>query len=218
MAETFVERPAAELFADANAWILDSLGKVAESGTTDITVDADFHLPDGALASLNLTTVPLIDIAEENIGTMLMLEDMTGEKRVKTTMARYMSKEVADQLLEGGDDALEGKDQKVSILFSDVRNFTAVSEVLGARGTVSIARPPHRGHLPQPRTNPRGLYGAGLGLYRDRQWQEAAAAFERGLGLHAGDRPSEIYLERCAYHAAQPPPADWDGVWVHTEK
>ena len=116
MAETFVERPAAELFADANAWILDSLGKVAESGTTDITVDADFHLPDGALASLNLTTVPLIDIAEENIGTMLMLEDMTGEKRVKTTMARYMSKEVADQLLEGGDDALEGKDQKVSIL------------------------------------------------------------------------------------------------------
>ena len=130
MAETFVERPAAELFADANAWILDSLGKVAESGTTDITVDADFHLPDGALASLNLTTVPLIDIAEENIGTMLMLEDMTGEKRVKTTMARYMSKEVADQLLEGGDDALEGKDQKVSILFSDVRNITAVSEVL----------------------------------------------------------------------------------------
>ena len=61
-------------------------------------------------------------------------------------------------------------------------------------------------------------YGAGLGLYRDRQWQEAAAAFERALGLHAGDRPSEIYLERCAYHAAQPPPADWDGVWVHTEK
>ena len=136
--ESFVEHPAAELFVDDNAWVLDSLGKVTESGKTDLTVDADFHLPDGALASLNLTTVPLIDIADENIGSMLILEDMTGEKRVKTTMARYMSKEVADQLLEGDDDALEGKDQRVSVLFSDVRNFTSISETLGARGTVSM--------------------------------------------------------------------------------
>ena len=87
---------------------------------------------------MNLTVVPLIDAADENIGSMLILEDITSGKRVKTTMARYMSKEVADQLIESGEAVLGGNDQKVSILFSDVRNFTTVSEALGARETVSM--------------------------------------------------------------------------------
>ena len=69
---------------------------------------------------------------------MLIIEDITTEKRVKTTMARYMSKEVADQLLEAGEAELRGKNQRVSILFSDIRNFTTTSEVLGARETVSM--------------------------------------------------------------------------------
>jgi adenylate cyclase len=33
---------------------------------------------------------------------------------------------------------LGGKDQKVSVMFSDVRNFTSISEALGARETVSM--------------------------------------------------------------------------------
>ena len=46
--DSFVEHSAAEIFAGDNAWVLDSLGKVAETGKTDLTVDADFHLRDGA--------------------------------------------------------------------------------------------------------------------------------------------------------------------------
>ena len=53
-------------------------------------------------------------------------------------MARYMNKEVADQLLAEGESALGGTDQHVSILFSDVRSFTTISETLGARETVSM--------------------------------------------------------------------------------
>jgi adenylate cyclase len=49
-----------------------------------------------------------------------------------------MSPEVAEQLLASGETVLGGKDQKVSILFSDVRNFTTMSEALGARETVSM--------------------------------------------------------------------------------
>ena len=48
-------------------------------------------------------------------------------------MARYMSSEVVEQVLAGGESELGGKTQTVSILFSDVRNFTGVSEALGAR-------------------------------------------------------------------------------------
>ena len=136
--DDIVERQASDLFHEGNGWVIDSLAKVERLGQADISVDADLKLGSGDTASVNLTVVPLIDAADENIGSMLILEDITSEKRVKTTMARYMSKEVADQLIESGEAVLGGKDQKVSILFSDVRNFTTISEALGARQTVSM--------------------------------------------------------------------------------
>ena len=69
---------------------------------------------------------------------MLVLEDITSEKRVKSTMSRYMSREVVDRLLSGGDSVLGGTVQHVSVLFSDVRRFTSIAEALGARETVSM--------------------------------------------------------------------------------
>jgi len=98
----------------------------------------ELRLGESDTASVNLAVNPLIDINEEHIGSMLVLEDITSEKRIRSTMARYMSPEVAEQLLAAGEAVLGGKDQKVSILFSDVRDFTAISEALGARETVSM--------------------------------------------------------------------------------
>ena len=69
---------------------------------------------------------------------MLVMEDITEEKRVRSTMSRYMSKEVADQLLSAGELELGGKEQKVTVMFSDVRRFTSIAEALGPRETVSM--------------------------------------------------------------------------------
>ena len=71
---------------------------------------------------------------------MLIFEDITDEKRVKSTMSRYMSKEVVDQLLDAGETALGGKVQAVTLLFSDIRDFHDISETIGARETVSHAQ------------------------------------------------------------------------------
>ena len=69
---------------------------------------------------------------------MLIIEDISSEKRVRGTMARYMTKEVADRLLDEGESALGGAAQEVTILFSDIRGFTNIAEDIGARETVSM--------------------------------------------------------------------------------
>jgi adenylate cyclase len=87
---------------------------------------------------VNLATVQLKSLRNEPIGYMLMMEDITREKRLRNTMSRYMSKSVVDQLLESGEVELGGTGRDVSVLFSDIRGFTSISERLGAKETVAL--------------------------------------------------------------------------------
>lgn len=137
-ADKIIGRTMEDLFGSDNDWLMKSLANVEQTGENEISVDASLTLHDGKTASVNSTVSPLIDINDEPIGSMIILEDISNEKRVRTTMARYMNKEVADQLLAAGEQELGGKVQHVSILFSDVRSFTTIAESLGARETVSM--------------------------------------------------------------------------------
>jgi len=129
---------AEQVFDGDNRWIAQRLERTELARETQLAVDAEIARAGKPAASVNLTAAPLIDAADQRIGSMLVMEDITAEKRVRTTMARYMSKEVADQLLQDGEDALVGKAQTVSILFSDVRGFTTIAESIGARDTVAM--------------------------------------------------------------------------------
>ena len=75
-------------------------------GASDYHADTDFELPDGTAAAVNLTAAPLFETAGKPIGCMLVLEDITREKRVRNTMARYVAKEVVDKLVASGQDFL----------------------------------------------------------------------------------------------------------------
>jgi adenylate cyclase len=70
---------------------------------------------------------------------MLMFEDISSEKRMKSTMSRYMDPAIAAQMLEGGgSDLLGGANKEATIMFTDVRGFTTITEEYGAQGTVSF--------------------------------------------------------------------------------
>ena len=60
------------------------------------------------ISSVNLTILPLInedsdgrtDEKESLLSILIMIEDISSEKRMKSTMSRYMDPGIADQLLE----------------------------------------------------------------------------------------------------------------------
>jgi len=62
------------------------------------------------------------------------------------------------------------------------------------------------------------LYEDGLEMYRGKEWQKAIDLFQKALNKDPHDGPSLTYIERCKDYIQNPPPENWDGVYVLTEK
>ena len=140
-----------DLFSGSNAWLVEKIQDDDSQGEDDeddedklkqkgeeefMDVELEFG---GETVSANISALPLLGVENESLGSLIMIEDISSEKRMKSTMSRYMDPGLADKLLdESEEDIMGGKESIGTVLFSDVRSFTTLTESLGASGTVSL--------------------------------------------------------------------------------
>ena len=108
--------------------IIDLINKTEESKKIHSEINIPF-LSASDDTIINISIAPRFDINDNAEGLVMAIEDISDINKVKNTFKRYVSKQVVDNLLD--DDTklkLGGEDREVTILFTDIRGFTAMSE------------------------------------------------------------------------------------------
>ncbi|MBD8527945.1 adenylate/guanylate cyclase domain-containing protein [Pseudomarimonas arenosa] len=127
-------QPFQQALGESRSWWETLCGGVEQAYLSE----AELQLGSGKHILANITRVPLADLEDRAIGSMLVIEDVTEEKRVRNTLSRYLPTQVAEQVLLNPALNLGGVAQTATVLFSDIRDFTTLSEQLGARATVTM--------------------------------------------------------------------------------
>ncbi len=131
--EGCVGLPYTEVLASLNNTIFPNLvTNVARRETHYNDYEIISELPQRGRVNLSLDLAPLKDAQDQTQGVTIMVDDVTETKRLRAVhdmFRRYVSPAVVDRLPSNPVDLrLGGHRQEISIIFADIRGFTAFSE------------------------------------------------------------------------------------------
>jgi adenylate cyclase len=122
---------------EANPRSIGLIDEVITSGESRTFLDVDLTTLTGGLISANVSIVPLINDGTRQ-GILILIEDITQGKRLEGAMRRFMTQNVVDQVLGHENELLFGAACEASVMFADIRNFTAMAEQLSPRAAVDM--------------------------------------------------------------------------------
>ncbi len=139
-------RPYLEVLPEIGPGIADLVEKVKLQDQSVVGHELNPTLPDRGPVCLQVHLSPLKDNHEQTTGIAIVVDDLTERRRleeqvrqVRGTFERYVVPRVVEQLLSDPNRLqLGGVRQDVTILFADIRGFTAFSEKLDPEILVKV--------------------------------------------------------------------------------
>jgi adenylate cyclase len=122
-----------------NPAIADGINLALQTGDPFTAYDATYRQSDENALNINIHALSLATEKGKNLGVVVIADDITQEQRLMSTLCRYVTRQVAEQILKDRDRLkLGGTRSNVAVLFSDIRNFTTISEQMRAEEVVMM--------------------------------------------------------------------------------
>lgn len=126
-----------DVLPELQKWLPSSLERALKNPDGDRVIEHEIRKGRRSITA-NIGVTAMRDRRGEAIGYVIGLEDVSLPRRLATMLYRYMGKPVADALIDREPHLLGGALRPVSIMFADIRGFTAMSETAGAKATVAL--------------------------------------------------------------------------------
>ena len=135
--DTYIGRPVGTLLPYVGRWLPASLERARKDPQGDRLIE--HRLRRGTLSvTANIAVTAMHDRRGKLSGYVLAIEDVSLPRHLAAMLCRYMSKPIADALIDRQRHLLGGASQRVTVMFADIRGFTAMSERTGAQATVTL--------------------------------------------------------------------------------
>jgi len=122
-----------------NPEIVAGIEKSLKSGESYTAYDLKYNKSGEETVSVNLHALALRDSKDQSLGVVIIADDITQEQRLMSTLCRYVTRQVAEQIMKNRDKLkLGGNRSSVAVLFSDIRDFTTISEHFKAEEIVGM--------------------------------------------------------------------------------
>lgn len=133
------ESDAAGILGNTNSHILELVDE-AYRGRRSLNRDELLLAhPDGTPRTVNMSIAPLEDADRQFKGLVLVLDDITREKRVRSAFGQYLAPAVIEELLANPDKLrLGGEKRELTAMFTDIEGFTTLTEGVDPERLVSL--------------------------------------------------------------------------------